>query len=77
MKKIKILWTWCSSCSSLEKNVKIALKKSNIEAYIEKITDIWEIMSYNIISTPWLVIDEILVSYWKITEVEEIIKLLK
>lgn len=76
MKTIKVLGTGCPSCIKLENNVKIALEKTGIEAKIEKVTDIAEIMSYNIMSTPWLVIDEKLVSYWKVTEVNEIIDLL-
>lgn len=76
MKTIKVLWTGCPNCIRLENNVKLALEKAGIEASIEKVTDIAEIMTYNIMSTPWLVIDEKLVSYWKVTEIDEIISLL-
>lgn len=76
MKTIKVLGTWCPNCVRLENNVKLALEKSWIEAKVEKITDIAEIMSYNIMSTPWLVIDEKLVCYGKVAEVDEIISLI-
>jgi len=62
MKIIKVLWTWCANCIKLESNVKLALEKAWIEANVEKITDITDIMSYWVMWTPWLVIDERLVS---------------
>ncbi len=77
MKTIKILGTGCPNCAKLEANVKIALEKSGVKANLEKVTDIAEIMSYNIMSMPWIVIDEKVVSSGKVLEVEEIINLLK
>lgn len=77
MKTIKILGTGCPNCVKLEANVKLALEKSNIKASVEKVTDIADIMSYNIMSMPWIVIDEKVVSSGKVLEVEEIINLLK
>ena len=76
MKTIKILGTWCANCKKLESNILLALEKSWIKANVEKITDISEIMTYNILSTPWLVINEKLVSYGKIPEIKEIIDFL-
>ncbi len=77
MKTIKILGTGCPNCLKLEANVKLALEKVWIEVSVEKITEIADIMSYGIMSTPWLVIDEKVVSSWKINEVDEIIKFLE
>ena len=74
---IKILWTGCKNCVTLENNTKLALEKAWIEAQIEKITDITDIMSYPINSTPGLVIDEKVVSAWKVLDVNDIITLLK
>ena len=74
---IKILWTGCQNCIKLESNVKIALEKTWIESWVEKITDISNIMAYWIMSTPWLVIDEKVISSWKVNNVDEIITFLK
>lgn len=73
---IKILGTGCPNCVRLEANVKVALEKAWIKSNVEKITDIADIMSYSIMWTPWLVIDEKVVSAWKVCDVEEIITLL-
>lgn len=55
---IKILGTGCPNCQQLEQNTKEALKQLGMEAYVEKVTEIQDIMNYGIMSTPALVIDE-------------------
>jgi len=57
--KIKILGTGCANCQRLEQNTKQALFELKMEAVVEKITEIQDIMGYGIMSTPALVIDEI------------------
>ncbi len=54
---IKILGTGCPKCNSLEKITRKALDKAGIEAQIEKVEDIMEIMEYGIMRTPGLVIN--------------------
>jgi len=54
---IKILGTGCPNCKKLEANAKQALEELKIEAEVEKITDIAEIMRYGVMSLPALVID--------------------
>jgi len=73
---IKILGSNCPNCIRLEENVKKALKDLDKKAEIEKVTDIVKIMSYGIMSTPALVIDEKLISYGKVLPSEEIKKFL-
>lgn len=74
---IKILGTGCKNCINLTDNVKKALLNLNIEANIEKVTDMAEISSYGIMSTPGLVIDEKVVSYGKVLKPEEIEKIIE
>lgn len=73
---IKILGTGCAKCKLLEASALQAVQELWIQAIIIKLTDIADIMQYNIMSTPWLVIDEKLVSYGKANEIEEIKKFL-
>lgn len=72
MKTIKILWTGCPSCKMLESNVKNALEELWIDLKVERIEDIPSIMSYGVMSTPALVIDEKVVSAWRILTVWEL-----
>jgi small redox-active disulfide protein 2 len=55
---IKILGTGCPNCQKLEAKVKKILEENKLEVEVEKITDIQAIMSYGVMSTPALVIDE-------------------
>ena len=54
---IKILGTGCSKCNTLEKITKKVVEEIGIEANIEKVEDILEIMDYGIMRTPGLVVD--------------------
>lgn len=75
--KIKILGTGCPNCQKLENNLKQAIAELKIEAEIEKISDISEIMAYNIMNMPVLIIDEEIVFSGLIPEIEEIKKILE
>jgi len=54
---IQILGTGCPKCKSLEKATREVVDQNGIEATITKVEDIVEIMKFNIMSTPALVID--------------------
>ena len=77
VKEIKILGTGCPNCIRLEDNVKMALEKSGINTKITKVTDIAKIMEYGIMSTPGLVFDDEVVSFGRVIEPDDIIKLLE
>ena len=72
MLQIKILGTGCPNCKKLEEETKKAVTNLAIEAEFEKITDYQKIMEYDILSTPGLVINELLVSSGKIPSQGEI-----
>lgn len=75
--KIEILGTGCPNCIALEKNVKEALKQLGLNIPVEKVTDINEIMKYQVMSTPGLVINGKVVSTGKLLSTEEVKSLLK
>ena len=54
--EIKILGPGCASCHKMEELAQQAVKELNIEAKIEKVSDIREIMKYTM-STPGLVVN--------------------
>jgi|WetSurMetagenome_2_1015567.scaffolds.fasta_scaffold1151640_2 small redox-active disulfide protein 2 len=73
---IKILGTGCQNCQKLEANTKQALKELTIDARVEKVTDIQEIMKYGIMSMPAVVADGKILSYGIVPGVKDIKKLL-
>ncbi|MDP3436281.1 MAG: thioredoxin family protein [Bacteroidales bacterium] len=56
--EIKILGTGCPKCKTLEKMTREVVEQNNIVATITKVEDIMDIMKYNILSTPALVVNE-------------------
>lgn len=74
--EIKILGTGCSKCKTLEKITRDVVSKNGIDATIIKVEDIMEIMKFNIMSTPALVIDGKVVTKGIIPSPEEIKQLL-
>jgi small redox-active disulfide protein 2 len=73
---IKILGPGCSKCQTLEKSVKEAVNELNLDATIEEIKDMKQILEYPILTTPGLVIDEKVVSFGKVLSKNEVVKLL-
>ncbi|MCX6186317.1 MAG: thioredoxin family protein [Bacteroidetes bacterium] len=72
MIQIKVLGTGCSKCKITYNNVLEALKQLNIEADVIKIEDIEEMMKYNVLTTPVLMIDEVVKVKGRIADVNEI-----
>ena len=54
MTQIKVLGPGCPKCKTTYNNVLDALKQANMEANVEKVEDIEEMMKYNVLSTPVL-----------------------
>ncbi len=57
MKTIKILGIGCPKCQALERVTREAVKELALDAQISKVEDIVDIMKYNILRTPGLVMD--------------------
>jgi small redox-active disulfide protein 2 len=69
---IKVLGSGCSKCKKLEENVRKALKELGSAATVEKVADLQTIMSYGVMMTPALVIEEKVVSSGKILSTGDI-----
>lgn len=74
---IKILGTGCPKCKKLEENTVTALKQAGIDAEIQKVTDVNEIMKYGVMMTPALVVDEEVKSFGKVLSTEKIKEYIK
>jgi small redox-active disulfide protein 2 len=59
---IKILGPGCNNCKTLERVTKEAVAELGINATIEKVEDYGAIAGYGVMSTPALVIDEVVVT---------------
>lgn len=74
--EIKILGTGCTKCKSLEKLTREVVEKNGIQASIIKVEEITEIIKYNVMTTPALVINEKVEIKGRVPSAEEIFKLL-
>ncbi len=55
--EIKVLGPGCAKCRKTYKVVEKVVAENNIDASLDKVEDIVEMMSYNIITTPAVVVD--------------------
>lgn len=69
---IKILGSGCKKCLALADNAKLAAQHAGIDVKIEKVTDIIAIAGYGVMSTPGLVVDEVVVSSGRVLTPPEI-----
>jgi small redox-active disulfide protein 2 len=72
MLTVKILGSGCANCKKLEAVAPEAATASKIEAEFLKVTDMQQIMAYDLLSTPGLVVNEKLVSSGRIPTVAEV-----
>lgn len=74
--KIQILGTGCPKCKTLAANAEAAVRASDVEATVEKVEKIADIMKFGVMITPALVVDGVVKSAGKVLSAEEIRKLL-
>lgn len=75
--KIEVLGTGCAKCKALEEITKQAVAKIEGFHSVVKVEDIMEIMKYQVVSTPALVVDGEIKSTGKLLNIEEVIEILK
>jgi small redox-active disulfide protein 2 len=74
MLTVKILGSGCANCKKLEAVAREAASRASVPAEFIKVTDMKDIMAYDLLSTPGLVVNEKLVSSGRIPTVAEVQK---
>lgn len=73
---IKVLGSGCANCKKLEENTRKAVAEMGIDATVEKVEDIKTILSYGVMKTPALVVDEKVKVMGRVLSSEEVKKYL-
>jgi small redox-active disulfide protein 2 len=74
--KLQILGTGCANCKRLTANTEKAVQELGLDAVVEKVEDIKEIMAFRVLMTPGLAIDGKVKAAGRVPSVEEIKQLL-
>ncbi|HQP29858.1 MAG TPA: thioredoxin family protein [Deltaproteobacteria bacterium] len=74
---IKVLGTGCAKCKKAEEVVRQAVAEAGVDAQVEKVTDLKEIVSYGVMGTPAVVVDGVVRAVGKVPRKEEVLAWLK
>ena len=72
MKIIKILGTGCPKCKKTEAIVRETIANLGIDAEVQKVEEIQDIIKYNVMSTPAVVVDEVVKIKGRIPSADEL-----
>jgi small redox-active disulfide protein 2 len=76
MKKLQVLGTGCPKCNKLAAQVAAAADALGIEYELEKVTDLTEIVKFDVIMTPALAVDGAVKCSGKVPSVDELKQLI-
>ncbi len=76
MKKIQILGTGCAKCQNLAAVADQAAKALGVPYELQKVTDLKQIMSFRVMSTPALVVDGVVKLSGRVPSVDEAMQLI-
>ena len=74
---IKVLGPGCPKCKQTETIVRQAVAEADVEASVEKVTDIMKIAGYGVFGTPAVVIDGEVKSVGKVPAKADVMKWIK
>lgn len=62
MVSVKVLGSGCTKCTKLYTEAERAIAQCGVQATLEKVSDLDDIVGYGVMLTPALVVDEVVVS---------------
>ncbi len=70
--KIQILGTGCGKCKALHETVRRTVAEAGVEAVVEKVQDIQQIMAFDLLMTPGLAIDGVVKTAGRLPDLAEV-----
>src|SRR5574344_1937512 len=74
---VKVLGSGCAKCNQLEAATKAALEQLGMDTTIDHVTDFSQIAAYGVMTTPALVVDGKVISYGRVLQPDEVVKLIQ
>ncbi len=75
--KIQVLGPGCAKCKQLTANAQKAVAELGVDATVEKVEDVREIVKYRVLSTPALVVDGTVKSLGRVLSPDAIKEILR
>jgi small redox-active disulfide protein 2 len=73
---IKIIGTWCPKCKLLQQTTEDAANKLGLNYTIIKVDKMEDILQYDIMTTPWLLINDKVILTGKVPSLKDMINIL-
>lgn len=74
--EIKVLGPGCAKCKTTYNVIEKVVKENNLDVKLTKVDDIMEMVSYNIMTTPAVVVDEVVKMKGQVPTESDVKKLL-
>lgn len=74
--EIKVLGPGCAKCKTTYNVIEKVIKENNLDVKLTKVDDIMEMVSYNVITTPAVVVDEVVKMKGQVPTESDVKKLL-
>lgn len=74
--EIKVLGPGCAKCKTTYNVIEKIIKENNLDVKLTKVDDIMEMMNYNIMTTPAVVVDEVVKMKGQVPSESDVKKLL-
>lgn len=74
--EIKVLGPGCAKCKTTYNVIEKVIKENNLDVKLTKVDDLMEMMKYNIMTTPTVVVDEVVKMKGQVPTESDVKKLL-